>query len=97
MTHSEHHVIALGHAGLIASRIGISTWAFASDFHAFAEGRQLVLAGVPFENFPKGPEMTPRQPSTLQYSWPGTTGPRLVRRSPWLSPWGSSHPLLYYG
>lgn len=27
---------------------------FASDFHAFAEGRQLVLAGVPFENFPKG-------------------------------------------
>lgn len=29
--------------------------AFASDFHAFAEGRQLVLAGVPFENFPKGP------------------------------------------
>src|SRR6267154_2377269 len=29
--------------------------AFASDFHAFAEGRQLVLAGVPFETFPKGP------------------------------------------
>jgi 2-C-methyl-D-erythritol 2,4-cyclodiphosphate synthase len=29
--------------------------AFASDFHAFAEGRQLVLAGVPFEHFPKGP------------------------------------------
>ncbi len=29
--------------------------AFASDFHAFAEGRTLVLAGVPFENFPKGP------------------------------------------
>jgi 2-C-methyl-D-erythritol 2,4-cyclodiphosphate synthase len=29
--------------------------AFASDFHAFTEGRQLVLAGVPFENFPKGP------------------------------------------
>lgn len=29
--------------------------AFASDFHAFAEGRQLVLAGVSFENFPKGP------------------------------------------
>jgi 2-C-methyl-D-erythritol 2,4-cyclodiphosphate synthase len=28
---------------------------FASDFHAFAEGRQLVLAGVPFENFSKGP------------------------------------------
>ena len=23
--------------------------AFASDFHAFAEGRTLVLAGVPFE------------------------------------------------
>jgi len=29
--------------------------AFASDYHAFAEGRQLVLAGVPFESFPKGP------------------------------------------
>ena len=29
--------------------------AFASDFHAFAEGRILILAGVPFENFPKGP------------------------------------------
>src|SRR5437762_12045623 len=29
--------------------------AFASDFHAFAEGRTLVLAGVPFENFTKGP------------------------------------------
>src|SRR2546421_5412474 len=29
--------------------------AFASDFHAFAEGRQLVLAGVPFEDFSKGP------------------------------------------
>jgi 2-C-methyl-D-erythritol 2,4-cyclodiphosphate synthase len=29
--------------------------AFASDFHAFAEGRTLVLAGVPFDNFPKGP------------------------------------------
>lgn len=28
---------------------------FASDFHAFAEGRALVLAGVPFEGFPKGP------------------------------------------
>lgn len=28
---------------------------FASDFHAFAEGRQLVLAGVPFESFSKGP------------------------------------------
>lgn len=28
---------------------------FASDFHAFADGRQLVLAGVPFENFSKGP------------------------------------------
>ncbi len=28
---------------------------FASDFHAFAEGRHLVLAGVSFENFPKGP------------------------------------------
>src|SRR5689334_7139065 len=26
---------------------------FASDFHAFAEGRQLVLAGVPFEKFSK--------------------------------------------
>lgn len=29
--------------------------AFATDFHAFAEGRTLVLAGVPFEHFPKGP------------------------------------------
>src|SRR5437660_12857448 len=29
--------------------------AFASDFHAFTEGRTLVLAGVPFETFPKGP------------------------------------------
>ncbi len=29
--------------------------AFASDFHAFADGRQLTLAGVTFENFPKGP------------------------------------------
>src|ERR1700730_18620963 len=29
--------------------------AFASDFHAFAEGRTLTLAGVNFENFPKGP------------------------------------------
>lgn len=29
--------------------------AFASDFHAFAEGRQLVLAGVSFEGFAKGP------------------------------------------
>src|SRR5215469_340410 len=29
--------------------------AFASDFHAFAEGRTLVLAGVLFESFPKGP------------------------------------------
>ncbi|HLI08577.1 MAG TPA: 2-C-methyl-D-erythritol 2,4-cyclodiphosphate synthase [Ktedonobacteraceae bacterium] len=29
--------------------------AFASDFHAFAEGRHLTLAGVTFENFSKGP------------------------------------------
>src|SRR5438132_13226743 len=29
--------------------------AFASDFHAFAEGRKLTLAGVTFETFPKGP------------------------------------------
>ena len=29
--------------------------AFASDFHVFAEGRRLVLAGVSFDNFPKGP------------------------------------------
>src|SRR5438874_6871382 len=29
--------------------------AFASDFHALVEGRTLILAGVPFENFPKGP------------------------------------------
>lgn len=30
--------------------------AFASDFHAFAEGRTLTLAGISFENFPKGPD-----------------------------------------
>lgn len=30
--------------------------AFASDFHAFAEGRRLVLAGVSFDKFPKGPD-----------------------------------------
>ncbi|HEU5379459.1 MAG TPA: 2-C-methyl-D-erythritol 2,4-cyclodiphosphate synthase [Ktedonobacteraceae bacterium] len=29
--------------------------AFASDFHAFIEGRQLTLAGVTFETFPRGP------------------------------------------
>src|SRR5216683_654914 len=29
--------------------------AFASDFHAFVEGRPLALAGVTFETFPKGP------------------------------------------
>ena len=29
--------------------------AFASDFHAFTEGKTLVLAGIPFENFSKGP------------------------------------------
>src|SRR6266496_1320920 len=29
--------------------------AFASDFHSFAEGRQLTLAGVKFESFSKGP------------------------------------------
>src|SRR5713101_4793040 len=29
--------------------------AFASDFHAFAEGRALTLAGVTFDGFPKGP------------------------------------------
>src|SRR5258708_5582906 len=29
--------------------------AFASDFHGFAEGRTLTLAGVTFETFPKGP------------------------------------------
>jgi 2-C-methyl-D-erythritol 2,4-cyclodiphosphate synthase len=28
---------------------------FASDFHAFADGRHLTLAGVNFENFSKGP------------------------------------------
>src|SRR6266496_3079097 len=28
---------------------------FASDFHSFAEGRQLTLAGVTFETFTKGP------------------------------------------
>src|SRR6266705_2486881 len=30
--------------------------AFASDFHAFAEGQRLVLAGVSFDNFSKGPD-----------------------------------------
>ncbi len=29
--------------------------AFASDFHAFIEGKQLTLAGVTFENFSRGP------------------------------------------
>lgn len=29
--------------------------AFASDFHALVEGRQLTLAGVPFDKFNKGP------------------------------------------
>ncbi|MGH2478307.1 MAG: 2-C-methyl-D-erythritol 2,4-cyclodiphosphate synthase [Ktedonobacteraceae bacterium] len=29
--------------------------AFASDFHAFTEGRQLRLAGVTFEGFSRGP------------------------------------------
>ena len=29
---------------------------FASDFHAFIEGKQLVLAGVTFEKFSKGPD-----------------------------------------
>lgn len=29
--------------------------AFASDFHAFTEGRRLPLAGVTFDAFPKGP------------------------------------------
>ena len=29
--------------------------AFASDFHAFADGSTLTLAGVTFETFPKGP------------------------------------------
>jgi 2-C-methyl-D-erythritol 2,4-cyclodiphosphate synthase len=29
--------------------------AFASDFHAFADGRRLALAGVTFDNFEKGP------------------------------------------
>ncbi len=29
--------------------------AFASDFHALVEGRQLTLAGITFETFPKGP------------------------------------------
>lgn len=32
--------------------------AFASDFHAFAEGRNLTLAGVTFDDFPKGPNTT---------------------------------------
>ena len=29
--------------------------AFAPDFHAFAEGKQLTLTGVTFDTFPKGP------------------------------------------
>lgn len=29
--------------------------AFATDFHAFADGRQLTLAGVTFDDFPRGP------------------------------------------
>src|SRR5947209_14167907 len=29
--------------------------AFASDFHAFTEGKQLTLAGVTFDTFSKGP------------------------------------------
>src|SRR5437763_17120290 len=29
--------------------------AFASEFHAFTEGKQLTLAGVTFDTFPKGP------------------------------------------
>jgi len=28
---------------------------YAKDFHAFTKGRKLVLAGVEFKNFPKGP------------------------------------------
>jgi 2-C-methyl-D-erythritol 2,4-cyclodiphosphate synthase len=28
---------------------------YAKDFHAFTEGRKLVLAGVEFKDFPKGP------------------------------------------
>src|SRR5438128_11811254 len=39
-------------AALLAKKQRLS---FASDFHAFADRRTLVLAGVPFENFPKGP------------------------------------------
>ncbi|GCE26415.1 2-C-methyl-D-erythritol 2,4-cyclodiphosphate synthase [Dictyobacter alpinus] len=42
------HEVAL----LLAKKQRLS---FASDFHAFTEGRQLVLAGVSFENFSKGP------------------------------------------
>ena len=40
-------------ASLLAKKQRLS---FASDFHAFAEGRQLSLAGVIFENFSKGPD-----------------------------------------
>src|SRR5437879_2078784 len=29
--------------------------AFASDFHAFTEGKQLTLACITFDTFPKGP------------------------------------------
>jgi 2-C-methyl-D-erythritol 2,4-cyclodiphosphate synthase len=39
-------------AGILAKKQKLS---YAKDFHAFVEGRKLVLAGVEFENFPKGP------------------------------------------
>jgi hypothetical protein len=38
--------------------------AFASDFHAFAEGRQLTLAGVTLIPFPKG-----RTPGAAMATW----------------------------
>lgn len=44
MTHSEHNVIALGHAGLVASRIGIGTWAIGGGWGPQPE--ELSLAAL---------------------------------------------------
>lgn len=48
----DKHELAREIARILAKKQHL---AFASDFHAFAEGRQLVLAGVPFEGFSRGP------------------------------------------
>lgn len=52
MTDINKHELAHEVARILAKKQHL---AFASDFHAFAEGRQLVLAGVPFEEFSRGP------------------------------------------